>query len=181
MKIVLVPVPTRGAYRRLTGAMRLAEAILLRVQLAATLDLDAAISRERVDGGDADAMQAARSLLVAVAAELAAGIQGRHHDLERREIGQLGMRLNRDTTAVVVDGDGPIGADHDKDAVADAGHGLIDTVVDYLVDELMQAREYPFCRYTCRDACAHAQALKNLDLRGPVLGIVRRLQCRRHV
>ena len=58
-------------------------AILLHIQLIVAPHLDTRILGERVHRRDADAMQAAGPLLVAVATELAAGVQRRHHDLKR--------------------------------------------------------------------------------------------------
>ena len=83
-------------------------------------------------------MQAARALLVAVTAELAARAQRRHDDLERRAIGTLGVRLNRNAATIIVDRDRAICTDHDQDLVTDTGHRLVDTVVDHLGDQLMQ-------------------------------------------
>ena len=57
-------------------------------------------ARERVHDRHADAVQAAGDL-VALAAELAAGVEHREHDLGRRLVGVLGVRVDRDAAAVV--------------------------------------------------------------------------------
>ena len=110
LKVVVVPVPTAGPITR-TGATGMPQLILLHMQLVVALDLDAAVLGERVDGGDADAVQTAGALLVAVAAELAARVQRGHHDLERGLLGALRVRLDGDAAAVVLDGDGAVRAE----------------------------------------------------------------------
>ena len=69
---------------------------------------------ERVDDGDTDAVEAAGDL-VAVAAELAAGVELREHD---RECGQALIldHVDRDAGALVDDGDRVVGVDRDVDA-----------------------------------------------------------------
>ena len=71
-------------------AVRLAARELLPVDLAVAPHLDDEPLRERVDDRDADAVQAAGDL-VALAAELAAGVQLREDDRERRQAPWSGM------------------------------------------------------------------------------------------
>ena len=80
-------------------ALRDAAGELLAVDLAVELDLGDEPLGERVDDRDADAVQAARHL-VALAAELAAGVQLRQHDGERRQ-SLLGDDVDRDAAAAV--------------------------------------------------------------------------------
>ena len=91
---------------------------------------------ERVDDRDADAVEAARDL-VAVAAELAAGVKLREHDRERGQALILD-HVDRDAGALVDDGDRVVGVNRDVDHVVSAGQRLVDGVVDHLVDEVVQ-------------------------------------------
>ena len=79
--------------------------------LAVAVDLDDQPLAERVDHADADAVQAAGDL-VALAAELAAGVQDGEHDLGRAlALVRTGrVRVDRDAAAVVVDPAAAVGA-----------------------------------------------------------------------
>ena len=77
-----------GFATRLHGARRLAALVRLRVDLAVAMHLDDELGRERVHDRDADAVESAGDL-VARAAELAAGVEDRVHDLERGLAGLL--------------------------------------------------------------------------------------------
>ena len=85
-------------------ARRLAARIGLAVEHLVARDLDDQVVGERVDHRDADAVEAARGL-VGLAVELAAGVERRHDDLERRAAGEFRVVLDRDAAAVVGDGD----------------------------------------------------------------------------
>src|ERR1035438_7794222 len=84
----------------------------------------------------ANAVQAARGR-VGAAAEFAACVQPRHHELDP---GQPGLRLDvdGDTTPVVFDLGGMIGVQDDVDAGAATGKCLIDGIVDYLPQAVQQ-------------------------------------------
>ena len=60
-----------------------------------------------------------------------------------------------DAAAVVLDGDGVVGVDRDRDVVRVADLGLVDRVVDELEDHVMEAREI------VRVPDVHAGALAN--------------------
>ncbi len=99
-------------------------------------DLDVEVGRQRVDDGDADAVQAAGHL-VAAAAELAAGVQDGEHDLD----GRLALALDdvdRDAATVVDDAHAAVGEQRDDDLAGVAGQRLVDGVVDDLVDQVVQ-------------------------------------------
>ena len=105
--------------------------------IAVAADLDRQPLRKGVDHRKADAVQAAGDL-VALAAELAAGVQHGQHDLRRRLL-VFGVHGHGDAAAVVDDGDGIVGVDDDVDLGAEtAGQRLVDRVVDHLVDQMMQ-------------------------------------------
>ena len=90
-----------------------------------------------VDDRDAYAVQTAGDL-VALAAELAAGVQDGEDDLDRRLL-ELGVLVDRDASAVVGDADRVVRVDDDIDVGAVAGERLVDGVVDDFVDEMVQA------------------------------------------
>jgi len=75
---------------------RIATVVALRRNLAVPVDLDLEPLREGVDAGDADAVQPARDL-VRVRLELPAGVELRHHHVERVHPLHRGMRANGDS------------------------------------------------------------------------------------
>ncbi len=105
------------------------------VALALAVDLHLAALGEGVDHRDADAVETAGDL-VALAPELAAGVQHRQDDLGRRLA--LGLDVGGDAPAVVADLAAAVGQQGDVDAGAVAGHRLVHRVVDDLVDEVVQ-------------------------------------------
>ena len=94
----MVPVPSAGA-DDLHVALRDAAHELLAVEHAVAAHLGDEPLRERVDDGDADAVEAAGDL-VALAAELAAGVELRQHDRERGQALLLD-HVDRDAAARV--------------------------------------------------------------------------------
>src|SRR5579875_173383 len=91
---------------------------------------------ERVDHGDADAVQPARDL-VAPAAELAAGVQHGHHDLDAG-LAHLGDGIDGNTAAVIADRNAAVGVQHHVDLLCEAGEGFIDAIVHDLEDQVME-------------------------------------------
>ena len=71
--------------------------------------------------------------------ELAAGMQHREDDFGGRAP-LLGMDIHRNAASVIRDGHRLIGMDGDHDAVAVAGQGLVDRVVDDLKHHVVQPR-----------------------------------------
>ena len=138
--------------------LRLAALVVLRPDVAVGLDFEVQALGERVDDGDADAVQAAGDLVAAAVAELAAGVEDGEDDLGRRPALLL-HRPHRDAAAVVDDGAAVVRVEDDAHLVAVAGERLVDRVVDDLVDEVVQARAARSSRCTCRGACG--------PLRGP--------------
>ena len=117
---------------------RHAQVIFLAVQLAVAGDAELQVIRQRVGDRHADAVQAPGYLVGAVI-ELPARMQHRHDDFGRRA-SLLGMDIHRDAASVVRHGHRFIGMDGDHDAVAVAGQGLVDRVVDDLEHHVVQPR-----------------------------------------
>ena len=126
--------------------------VVLGVGLAVAEDLEVEVLGERVDAGDADAVQAGGDR-VGVVVELAAGVQHREHHLGRGAL--LGrVHLGGDAAAVVDHADRVVDVDGDVDVLAVPGERLVDRVVDDLPDQLVQARVVRAARCTCPAACA---------------------------
>src|SRR5207302_3922565 len=118
-------------------ARRLSLRVLLMVNLAVPPDLELEPIGGRVDRRYADAVQATGHL-VASAAELAAGVQHRHHDLGRGAL-LAGVHVDWNAAAIILDGHRVVVVNDDVDACAVSGEVLVDGVVDNFVDEMMQA------------------------------------------
>ena len=129
----------RAALLRRAGdlqiALRLAARVFLLEHLAVAPDLEVELLRQRVDDRHADAVQAAGDL-VAVVVEFAAGVQHRQHDFGRRS--PAGVLIGGNAAAVVDDRDRTVDVNRDVDLIAETGEGLVDRVVDDLVDEMVQ-------------------------------------------
>ena len=130
-------------------------------------------------------MQAAGDL-VAVAAELAAGVEHGEHDLGRAlALVRAGrVRVDGDAAAVVVDAAAAVGEQRDVDARAEAGHRLVDGVVDDLPDEVVEAGQTGGADVHARALADRVEALEDLDVLGavvarptgrPVVTVARRL------
>jgi hypothetical protein len=117
---------------------RHAEAVLLAVFLAVAVDGQVQRLGQRVDDRHADAVQATRDLVRGVV-ELAAGVQDREDHFGRRNA-FLRMDIHRNSTAVVLHGDGLVGVDGDRDVGTVTGERLVDGVVQDLEDHVVQAR-----------------------------------------
>ena len=132
-----------------------------------------AISRsdERVDDADADAVQTAGHL-VAVAAELAAGVEHGEHDLGRAlALVRTGrVRVDRDAAAVVVDPAAAVGEQRDADAGAVARHRLVDGVVDDLPDQVVETGQTGGADVHARPLADRVETLEDLDVLGAVVG-----------
>ncbi len=93
---------------------------------------------KRVHDGHADTVQPARDL-VGVLVEFPAGMELGHDDLGGRHALLL-VDLGRNAAAVINDRYGPVRIEGDGNGVAIAGQGLVDRVVEHLVDHVMEAR-----------------------------------------
>ena len=129
---------------RLTGGLdplqlagRLAARVVLGVPASVVAYLDVQPLGQGVDHREADPVEPAGHLVPA-AAELPAGVQHREYHFDR---GLLEARHlpDRDAPAVVHDGDRGVRLECHGDVRAVARHRLVDAVVDYLVDQVVQA------------------------------------------
>ncbi len=91
---------------------------------------------KRVDHRDPHPVETARDL-VARPAELAPAVQPRERDLDAGQL-VLGVDVGRDAAAVVDHPAAAVGQQGHVDTVAEAGHRLVDRVVDDLPDEVVQ-------------------------------------------
>ena len=105
-------------------------------------DFDVQPAGQGVGAAHAHAVQAARDL-VAVAVELAAGVQHGHDNLDRGPAVELRVFVlvlaHGDAAAVVFHGDAVVGAQRDDDVVAVARQGFVDGVVDHFPHQVVQA------------------------------------------
>ena len=147
-KVTVVPVrgsPVLRSFGRRAGggdlALELAALLELGLPvLAVAVDLEHEPGRQGVDHRDADAVQAARDL-VALAAELAAGVQGGQDDLGRRDcLGFLGWGPTGMPAPSSLTRQPPSASRVTSIRVARPGHGLVDRVVHDLPDQVVQAR-----------------------------------------
>ena len=138
--------------------------VVLAVVLAVAVDLDDEALGQRVDDRHTHAVEPAGDL-VAVAAELAAGVQHGEHDLGRALALVLACRerVDRDAATVVVDLAAAVGEQRDADARAVAGHRLVDRVVDDLPDQVVQPREPGRADVHARPFADRIEALQDLD------------------
>ena len=93
------------------------------------------LARQRVDDGDANAVQTAGNL-VGVLVELTAGMQLGHDDLGCRHAFTL-VDVDRNAAAVIAHRDGIVGVEHHLDAARIAGECFVDRIVDDLVDHVV--------------------------------------------
>ena len=119
-------------------------------------------------------MQAARGL-VGLGVELAAGVQRRHDDFERRLLREFRMVLDRDAAAVVDDGDVAVGAEMHLDAAGMAGDRLVHRVVDDFGEEVVQRVGVGAADIHARAAAHRLEPLQHLDVGGRIGRARRRL------
>src|SRR5581483_3734003 len=145
------------------GSDRHAALVALAIERAVAFDLHLAPFGERVDHRNAHTVQATADL-VAAAAEFASGVQDGHYHLQRREARTLMVFFDGDAAPVVLDRDGAVSVNSHTDSAGKAGHHLVDTIVYYLLDQMVQPA---LVRRANIHAGTHAhrlQALENLNI-----------------
>jgi hypothetical protein len=108
-------------------------------------------------------------------AELAAGVEDGHDDLDRgtavhRRVVVLDG-IDGDAAAVVDDRAGAIGVDGDGDDGGVAGHGLVDGVINDFVDEVVEGVEAGAADVHARALADGVEAFEHLDLISAVLAV----------
>ena len=140
-------------------AARRAPAVALGPQAPVARHLDLQAVGQRVHDRQADAVQPAGGG-IGLAAELAAGMQGRENDLEGGLVPEFRMRIGRDAAAVVADGDTVVRAQRDLDAGRVAGGPPRPSRCRSPRPPDGAGRARPCRRYTCPGACGPAPALR---------------------
>ncbi len=133
------------------------------IELLAARDLDFANFRQRVDDRYADAVQAARCL-VGLAVELAARMQRRHDDFERRLVLELRMRVDRNATAIVHHRQIAVGLIAHLDPGGVSGNRFVHRIVDDLGEQVMQRFFVGAANVHARAAADWLQPLQHLDV-----------------
>ena len=141
--------------------------VFLEVGPAVPSDLGAEVFRQGVHDRCAHAVEPAGDL-VGPAAELPPCVQGGHDGLEGGDAGE-GVLVDGDAPAVVRHGDRAVSGDADGDGVAVAGHGLVHGVVDYLVDEVVDAALAGRADVHAGSLPDGLQPLEDLDVAGGVV------------
>ena len=150
----------------LGGSLGHAAMVFLAPDLALPVHGGHQLGGQGVDAGDADAVQTAGDL-VGVLVEFAPRVQDGHDHLQGG-LAFLGVHFRGDAPAVVAYGDAVVRVDDHPDGIAMAGQGLVDGVVDHLVDQVVQALDGNVADVHGR-ALAHGfQALEDLDVGGGV-------------
>ena len=121
-------------------------------------------------------MQPARGL-VGVAAELAAGMQRRQDDFQRRFVGKARMRVDRDAAAVVAHRDPAFGGELQLDAGRVAGDGLVHRIVERLGGEVVQRPLVGAADIHAGPPAHRLQPFENLDVLGGI-AVCRALRAR---
>ncbi len=124
-------------------------------------------SRARIPGSR---RPSGRRLLVAAAAELAAGVERREHERDRRDLLDR-VLVDGDAAAVVDDPHAAVGLQRHFDVGGVAGEGFVDRVVDDLVDEVVEPALTRGADVHARPLAHGLQTLEKLDVAGIVRGI----------
>ncbi len=85
-------------------------------------------------------------------------------------LGLGGMGANGDASPVVHDGHRIVGVERDLDQIAKARQGLVDAVVDHLVDQVVQAADVGRSDIHAGPATDRLQALQDLDIGNFIAG-----------
>ena len=117
------------------------------MQLAIPLDGDFQMGRQRVDHRNADTVQAAGKVVVALG-ELATGVQAGEDQLDARQAFFF-MKIHRHPAAIVLDTQRAITVQHHVDAFGMAGQCFIHTVVDHFLSQVIGPA----------GVCVHSRAL----------------------
>ncbi len=159
--------PVGRAAEMLEGAERLPPAEALAVELPLARDLDDGVGRQRVDHAHADAVQApARRIGLAV--ELAARMERREDHLERRLVGEFGMRIDGDAAAIVDDREAVARIERDFDPAGMPRDGLVHRIVEHFGGEMVERALVGAADIHARAAADGLEPLEHFDRRGVI-------------
>src|SRR5207302_7652121 len=126
------------------------------------------------DGLGAHPVQTGRHLVRALV-ELGPGAHGRQDDFERGPLG-FGVFLDGDAPAVVGNAGTAVHVDFDMNVLAVAGEGLVDAVVDQLVDQVVQAVDAGVADIDAGPAADVGRVAQNLNVVFAVVAVAGRGQ-----
>src|SRR3989475_1035249 len=139
------------------------------VFLAVPLHADLEPFAQTIDDGETDAVQPAGHA-VHLPFELPAAVHPRQDDLDSRRA-VLRVDVDRDPATVICHRDGSVRVQGDLDLLAEAGHRLVERVVDDLVDQVVEAARVDRADVHRRPLSDRLQAFEDLNLRGVVGGL----------
>ncbi len=144
-----------------------AAAVALPPQPSIARHLDFERIGEGVDDRDADAVQPARGL-VRLAAEFAARVQHRQDHLERRFLGETGMRIDRNAAAVIAHGDPTVAVEFQFDAARKPGDCLVHCIVEHFGGEMVQRALVGAADIHAGPSPDRLQSFEDLDVLGGI-------------
>ena len=121
----------------MSGVRGLAALERLAIERLTARHFDLELLRERIDHGNADAVQSARGL-VGAAVELAARVQLGHDDFERGDLRKFRVRVDRHAAPVVEHAQIAALLERDLDEGGVAGDRLVHRIVDHFGKEMME-------------------------------------------
>ena len=158
----------RAGIDQLAG--RLAAGVALLPQHAVARHLHLHLLRQRVHHRAADAVQPAGGG-VGLAAEFPARMQRGEDHLQRGQVLELRMRIDRDAAAVVAHREPVAGLQRHLDEAGMAGHRLVHGIVEDLRREMMQRRLVGAADIHAGAAADRFQPFQDLDVLGGIIGI----------
>jgi hypothetical protein len=141
--------------------------VVLPPDVAVGADLQVETLGEGVDDRDADAVEAAGDLVAAAVPELATCVKDRQHDLRRGSALFL-HDPHRDAAAVVLDRAAVVRVENYTNRIAMAGEGLVDRVVNDLVNQMVKAARAGRADVHAGALANRLQALEDGDVLGAI-------------
>lgn len=111
-------------------------------------------------------MQSTRNL-VGILVELAARVKRRHHNLQGGYL-LFRMDVDGDSTSVIFDSDRVVPIDRDDDRVAVTTKRLVDRVVDYFKNKVVESANANVADVHRRSLADRIESFENLDVGGAI-------------
>ena len=159
-----------GVAHNLHVIERLSLLVFLLIDMAVAIDLRCHVLRQGVHTADAHTMKSTRDLVTALV-ELTAGMQHSHHHFQSALVHLL-MFIHRDTTSVVLHGDGVVFIDGYFDVFAVSCHRLVDGVVHSLVHQMVQSFFTDVTNIHSRALADGFESFQHLNVTGRVVILV---------